>query len=54
VRTCHATAQALTSAMKTGQEINSKVREPAIWPANVDVNEKMKKEKISLELSLLK
>jgi len=40
--------------MKTGQEINSKIREPAIWPANVDVNEKMKKEKISLELFLLK
>ncbi|MDI6904914.1 MAG: hypothetical protein QMD13_05440 [Candidatus Bathyarchaeia archaeon] len=49
VRSCHNPVQKLTSSMKIGQEISSKVKEPAIWPANVDVKETVKKASKSLE-----
>jgi hypothetical protein len=49
---CHVAVQASMLAMKTGQEISSKVNDPAIWPANVDVRKTMKKEDNSFELLL--
>lgn len=41
--------QPLKSAMKMGQEISSKVREPAICPAKVEVKDVTKTAKVSME-----
>lgn len=41
---------AFKSAMKIGHARTSDVKEPAIWPAKVDVREVMKKAERSLEL----
>jgi len=35
--------------MRAGHEMTSKTREPAIWPAKVDVKEVIKKAKKNLE-----
>lgn len=48
----HNDAQELTSAMKIGQEMISKTKDPAIWPANVDVRKIMKKLRNNSELLL--
>jgi len=52
VRSCHNPVQKPTSAIKIGQEISSKVNDPAIWPANVDVRKTVKKAEKSFELLL--
>jgi hypothetical protein len=52
VRRCHKPVQKSTLAEKIGQEISSKTKEPAIWPANVDVRKTVKKADNSFEFLL--
>lgn len=43
VTACQFAFQAFKSARRIGQEVASKVREPAIWPAKVEIKDSVKK-----------